>query len=136
MRYTVHRTNKRGEYDPAKGVEVDAGSFIDAARKVARDIVTGYPMGRGTTFAGQRAYLVYGLHDSARCVVVRAVYNLPKVPAPDWSMRGRFGVANSAGIVDIWEEGPAFGSARSAQRAARDESRRGYLGDCWAVQFV
>lgn len=136
MRYTVHRTNKRGEYDPSKGREVVARSFYDAARQVAADIVTGAPMGRGTSFPGQRAFLVYGRTDGAQSVVVRSVYPCPDMRTPNLDHRGRFGVANSAGLIDIWETGPAFYSYRAASSAARIESRRGRLGDCWAVRFV
>lgn len=136
MRYTVHRTNKRGEYDPAKGVEVEARSFLEAARKGCADIVTGFPMGRGTTFPGQRAYLVYGLHDSAQSVVVRTVYPCPEYRTSFRERAGGFGVCNSAGLVDIWESGPRFHSFRAASSAARKESARGRLGDCWPVRFV
>lgn len=49
---------------------------------------------------------------------------------------GKYGVANSAGLIDIWEEGPVFDRLKDARTQARAESARGWLGECWAVRFI
>lgn len=53
----------------------------------------------------------------------------------DSSLVGKYGVANSAGVVGWYVGGPGFDTLREAQRMARIESGRGWLGECWAVKF-
>ena len=49
---------------------------------------------------------------------------------------GKFGVANSAGVIDIYKDGPDFPTLVEAKKQADIESRRGWLGECWAVRFI
>ena len=53
----------------------------------------------------------------------------------DRSLIGKYGVANSAGVVGWYVGGPGFDNLREAQRMARIESGRGWLGECWPVKF-
>jgi hypothetical protein len=48
--------------------------------------------------------------------------------------RDYYGVANSAGVLDIYEEGPAM-TYTEAVKQARIESRGGWMGECWVVRF-
>lgn len=62
--------------------------------------------------------------------------NIPVMTPPTPAAAGKYGVANSAGLISIWREGPAFPSLKSAKVAARAESSRGWLGECWPVRFA
>lgn len=54
----------------------------------------------------------------------------------DTSRIGKFGIANSAGLVDWHKGGSVFTKITEARTVAKVDSAGGWLGDCWVVIFV
>jgi len=75
-------------------------------------------------------------YTSKREIEVMSMKKPVKMETKDVRLVGRFGVANSAGVIDHFKDGPSFKTVTQAKEQAKIESAGGWLGSCWAVEFI